>query len=278
MAIEGVHAPPPDAADGQIEAHQFTGAPSTGQGGGSPTPTSGDLFQYGRQGGLCKTSSPGMLNRIRVNAPYRASDAMEDHGNNEPSPSLLLPAVAFEGALAILAVVLGWLIGRNPLDSLHWSAAHFGLAAAAALVPLLVLIPCVLWPVGPLVDLLRVVEELLIPLFSHCRVVDLAIISVLAGIGEEMLFRPIAQRSIAELVGGAAGPWVGLVGAAVLFAAAHWITTTYAVIAGLIGLYLGWLWMATGNLLVPITTHAVYDFVVLVYLVRFREGVEAPPM
>jgi membrane protease YdiL (CAAX protease family) len=222
-----------------------------------------------------------MLNRIPVNSPYRASDAMENSGHDEPSPNLLVPAVAFEGALAILAVILGWLLGRNPLATLHWSTSDFGLAVAAAVIPLLVFIPCILWPVGPLVDLLRVVEELLIPLFAECRVVDLAIISVLAGIGEEMLFRPIAQRSIAELVGGAAGPWVGLVGAAVLFAAAHWITTTYAVIAGLIGLYLGWLWMFTGNLLVPITTHAVYDFVVLVYLIRFRAvraEVPTPPV
>lgn len=204
---------------------------------------------------------------------------MDDPVNHEPSPNMLLPAVAFEGFLAILAVALGWLIGRNPLATLHWSAADLGLAVAAALIPLAVLIPCILYPIGPLAELVRVIEELLIPLFAECRVLDLAIISVLAGIGEEMLFRPIAQQSIAQLAGGTAGPWVGLVGASLLFAAAHWITTTYAVIAGLIGLYLGWLWMATGNLLVPITTHAVYDFLVLVYLVKFRSvrHVSAPP-
>lgn len=190
--------------------------------------------------------------------------------DQEPPSNLLLPAVAFEGALAVLAVVLGWLLGRSPLASLHWSWADLGLGAAAALIPLVVLIPCILYPVGPLAELVRVIEELLVPLFAECRVVDLAIISTLAGLGEEMLFRPIVQQSIAELVPGPAGPWAGLAGAAVVFAAAHWITTTYAVIAGLIGLYLGGLWMASGNLLVPITTHAVYDFVVLVYLVKLR--------
>jgi membrane protease YdiL (CAAX protease family) len=195
---------------------------------------------------------------------------MENHDHDETPTRLLLPAVGFEGALAVLAVVLGWLIGRNPLATLHWSIADLGLSVAATLIPLLVLIPCVVWPIGPFAELLRVVEELLLPLFSGCRLIDLAIISALAGIGEEALFRPIVQVSIAELVGGSAGPWVGLAGAAVLFAAAHWITTTYAVVAGLIGLYLGWLWMVTGNLLVPMTTHAVYDFVVIAYLVKFR--------
>jgi uncharacterized protein len=205
---------------------------------------------------------------------------MDESNNHQPSTGLLLPAVAFEGALAVLAVFLGWLIGRNPVESLLWLPADAACAVAAALVLLAILIPCIVFPRGPLAELLRIVEETLVPLFEGCGVLDLAIISVLAGIGEEMLFRPIVQQSLAQLVGGPAGPWIGLVGAAVLFAAAHWITTTYAVIAGLIGLYLGWLWMATGNLLVPIVTHTVYDFVVLVYLVKIRaprHGTPAQP-
>ena len=64
--------------------------------------------------------------------------------------------------------------------------------------------------------------------------------------------------------------WVGLIAGGVLFGLAHCITPTYALLAGLIGLYLGWLWIATGNLLVPITTHAVYVFLALVYLIRIR--------
>ena len=199
---------------------------------------------------------------------------MDEPNNNQPSPSLLLPAVAFEGALAVLAVFLGWLIGRPPLESLHWVPADARLAVAAALIPLAILIPCILYPIGPLAELLRIVEETLVPLFAGCSIIDLAIISMLAGLGEEMLFRPIVQKSLEQLLG---GPWMGLAGAAVLFALAHWITTTYAVIAGLIGLYLGWLWMATGNLLVPIVTHAAYDFVVLVYLVKIRAPRHSTP-
>ena len=53
-----------------------------------------------------------------------------------------------------------------------------------------------------------------------------------------------------------------------LFGAVHLITGTYGIIAAAIGLYLGLLWVASGNLLVPIVTHAAYDFVALVYLLR----------
>ena len=66
------------------------------------------------------------------------------------------------------------------------------------------------------------------------------------------------------------GRYVGLVAAAILFGLLHPLTPTYAVLAALIGLYLGWLRMATGNLFVPITTHAIYDFLVLAYLVKWR--------
>ena len=71
---------------------------------------------------------------------------------------------------------------------------------------------------------------------------------------------------------GAFGPWIGLLAAAFLFGLLHLLTPVYGLMAALIGLYLGWLWMASGNLLVPITVHAAYDFIALVYLVRIRKG------
>jgi membrane protease YdiL (CAAX protease family) len=43
-------------------------------------------------------------------------------------------------------------------------------------------------------------------------------------------------------------------------------------LAGGIGLYLGAVWLATGNLLVPITSHALYDFLAFVYLVQVRKS------
>ena len=50
-------------------------------------------------------------------------------------------------------------------------------------------------------------------------------------------------------------------------------------LAGLIGIYLGWLLAATDNLLVPIVAHAAYDFLALVYLLHRDRGtlLEAEP-
>jgi uncharacterized protein len=109
-----------------------------------------------------------------------------------------------------------------------------------------------------------------VPMFRDGQLVHLAIISVLAGLGEEMLFRGVIQAAVAQEIGGPRGMWLGLAVAAVLFGMLHLVTPTYAVLAALIGLYLGGLWLLCDNLLAPVTTHAVYDFVVLVYLVRGR--------
>src|ERR1035438_5799422 len=53
---------------------------------------------------------------------------------------------------------------------------------------------------------------------------------------------------------------IALVMASLLFGAFHLITWTCAIIAAFIGVYLGLLWIWTGNLLMSVITHAVYDF------------------
>ena len=108
------------------------------------------------------------------------------------------------------------------------------------------------------------------PLFRDCNLAQLAIISALAGLGEETLFRGVVQVGVAQGIAGPHGVWLGLLVAAILFGLLHLITPMYAILAGLIGLYLGGLWLLTGNLLTPITTHAAYDFLALVYLVRVK--------
>src|SRR5205085_12118606 len=101
-------------------------------------------------------------------------------------------------------------------------------------------------------------------LFQRGTLLDLAAISVLAGFGEEMLFRGVLQDLLSRWL----GPWPALAFASVLFGLLHLITPTYAVLAALMGAYLGWLYARTGNLLVPIMTHTLYDFFALSYIVR----------
>ena len=186
----------------------------------------------------------------------------------EPSPHFPLVAAVFEGGLAVVALAAGWALGHHPLATFHWewSAAGWGLVAAAG--PLAALWLCLRWSWRPIERLVEVVDRLILPLFKSCGPAEMAIIALLAGLGEEMLFRGVVQAATADWIGGQAGVWVGLLVAALLFGLAHLITPAYGVFAGLIGLYFGGLWLWTGNLLAPIVAHAVYDFLALIYLRR----------
>lgn len=186
--------------------------------------------------------------------------------STQPDGHFVLGAALVEGAIGGVAVLLAWWL-EVPLRTgwcLDRASVATGLAAAC---PLLVVMWLVLrWPVGPFRELKKLVEEFVIPLFRTGGLADFALISLLAGIGEELLFRGVVQRGLAA----SWGPWVACGAAAVLFGLCHALNLGYCILATAIGAYLGWLERATGNLLTPIIAHAVYDFLALVYLIRIR--------
>lgn len=198
----------------------------------------------------------------------------------QPPRNFPLVAAIFEGALVAVAIGLGWLFSVDPMATFpgEWTEIGWGVAwgVAATLPPLALAWLSLRCPLRAFRELVQVVDELLVPLFGTCRVADLAVISVLAGLSEEMLFRGVIQVAVADRLEGQLGVWVGLAAAAMLFGLFHRITITYALLAGAIGLYLGGIWLiSNNNLLVPIVAHAMYDFIVLVYLVKIRKPLAA---
>jgi len=189
------------------------------------------------------------------------------------SRQLLLLAVGVEGGLAVLAWGLGCLLDLPPLHGWRWHAPDVMLGLAASLPMLVLFLLCVRWPVGPLRRIKAFSEEIIRPLFAPCGLVELALVSGLAGLGEEMFFRGFLQALLARWL----GPWAALATASALFGLLHLITPTYALLATAMGAYLGWLWLANGNLLVVVVAHAVYDFIALVYLVRQPSAPPRPP-
>jgi uncharacterized protein len=180
---------------------------------------------------------------------------------------VVLLAVLFEGGLGALALGLGWLVDCPPWQGFSWSIQDTFLAVGATLPLLLIFLLCLRWPVGPLARIKALAEEVIKPLFRRCTLVDLAAISLLAGFGEEMLFRGFLQDVFKRWL----DLWAALALASVLFGLLHLITPTYAVMATLMGAYLGWLYARSGNLLVAVITHTLYDFFALAYLVRGRD-------
>jgi len=177
--------------------------------------------------------------------------------------TVILLAILFEGGLIVLAFVGGRLLERPSLELIRpsWQACLVGLAATVPLLPPVLWLSHSKWP--PFRRLMHEVERTLVPLFSRSTTFDFALIAILAGLGEEALFRGLIQTSIASSL----GVWAGLGITSVLFGLLHLVTRTYAVIATMFGVYLGWLYLATGDLFVAVVAHSLYDFVALKYLV-----------
>jgi membrane protease YdiL (CAAX protease family) len=186
--------------------------------------------------------------------------------------SFAVAAALFEGGLAVLAACIGWAIERPPLLTFQFNVIDLLWGISATFPPLLLLWLCVKFPWRPFAKIMQILDETFVPLFRQCRILELAVIALLAGLGEEMLFRGIVQAWVTDKVGEPYGVAVGLGVSAAIFGLLHSITLAYAILAAVIGLYLGVIWRAADNLLVPITSHALYDFLALIYFVRLRES------
>lgn len=193
---------------------------------------------------------------------------MTDRGAAVPGPisRLLVAGLVSECVLLGAAFALGWLTGVAPFERSHPTLLALGYGVVATL-PLLGLLRwCLRTGWEPIRRLVALVQEHLSPYVAGTTTSGVVLLSLMAGICEEALFRGVVQAGLSER---APAP-VALAVAALLFGAAHWLTPTYAVLAGLIGAYLGVLFLVTDNLLVPIVTHTLYDIVALSVLVRME--------
>jgi len=177
---------------------------------------------------------------------------------------IVLLTILCEGGLFGLALLLSYWWDVPVLQSFSWTARDWLLGLLASGPLLILFLVCMRWPVGPLKGIQTFCREMIVPLFRPCTWYDLATIAFLAGLGEESLFRGVLQVVL--------GRWFGLATAlivvSVFFGLLHLVTPAYALLAGLMGFYLGCLWAATDNLLVAVLAHGFYDFVALVCLVR----------
>ena len=166
-------------------------------------------------------------------------------------------AILFEGCLIGVAAGLGWWFGIDPVSRLSWEGRGVAWGLAATIPMIGFFLVANRYPLGPLRNIKQFLLETLGPSLVACRWYDLLLVAAVAGIGEELLFRGVLH------------PWAGPVWSNVLFGLAHFITPTYALLAGLIGGYLGWLLDQADNILAPIIAHGLYDF--LAFLVVARE-------
>lgn len=203
-------------------------------------------------------------------------DEDSELADDQSPDELFRTAVVFESALGFLALFLGWILGPDAremipmLDGEGLPEIGKGIAwGCLGAIPMLLLIEGVQRiDCEPVRELHRLGEDGIIRSLVRLNVGELILISVCAGVGEELLFRgwffEFMRGLFPEDVAGVIPVVTALVVSSVLFGLVHPITKLYVVLATVIGLYLGILMVGTGNLIIPITAHAVYDAVQMI--------------
>ena len=170
-----------------------------------------------------------------------------------------------EGSLIVVAAVWCWLRGISIPYHLDPHALGMALAATVGFV----LVNFSLYHLSKRArspaDLHAFLESELFPIFRGVPAWQLVLLSALAGLGEELLFRGVIQEEL--------GIWI----ASAVFGVLHWPERALwllAVWAAAMGVALGLLYQTTGNLLVPALSHALYDGAALLYLSRGETGTE----
>lgn len=157
------------------------------------------------------------------------------------------------------AFLLGYVVKAPPLArfSFDLAAVGAGLIATAPLIALL------FWFMrtkhGPLASFRESQIEFLANIGFRFTPLRIAIMAAGAGVSEELLFRGVLQIWSDRYL----PLWLAIALTNLLFGALHARTALYAVIAGLVGVYLGCIFAYTDNLIAPVITHALYDAVAL---------------
>lgn len=170
---------------------------------------------------------------------------------------LLLAAFAVEGSLAALSFL--WAARRGlSFGVFSTEYALIGFASTAPLFALLVATDHARDRqfLRPMTEFRRIFLE---PIALALGWRSALLLSVLAGVGEELFFRGILQQE------------VGLILSSLLFAVLHFGTAlrkflTVATVYFAVSLYLGLLYSFTGSVWSPMIAHILYDFIALLYI------------
>ncbi|MCF7708512.1 MAG: CPBP family intramembrane metalloprotease [Verrucomicrobia bacterium] len=175
-------------------------------------------------------------------------------------------AASLEAALIPLSFILGWVFDWHPAENLRWNGKEALLGIFSALLPFAGYI----WILGSehagFRRIQAFLDDVMRRLFGNWNILQLAAISILAGLGEELLFRGFLQGILEQTTNAFAAVAIS----SIVFGMFHLITPLYALITIIMGVYIGLIYMVTDSLLIVIMLHAVYDFAALMHYLRIH--------
>ncbi|KPQ27086.1 MAG: CAAX protease self-immunity [Marinobacter excellens HL-55] len=181
-------------------------------------------------------------------------------GSSISTPAALL----FQGGIGVVGLLAIWLLDIPVLSGgLGLTEAMlFGVVGALATYVSLLLLTRNSW-LFP--DDLSSQMQALYNFAVSFRWPVLVTLSILAGVGEELLFRGGIQGWLLQYT----GPWTAVLAASVLFGLVHYVSFTYFLVATGLGLVLGTAYQLSGSLELVMVWHAVYDMMALYCLLRY---------
>ena len=194
--------------------------------------------------------------------------------------SFFYRALLFELGLGMIALLIATGFRIFLWNDIDLSPRSFGLAVIVTLPLLLGYFIVKAIPLRSVRRVQDIVEDIYRQYLSDLSIFQLAVLSLAAGLGEELLFRGLLQKGFAAFVGYCSTVplpetcftdfrvWCVILFVSLLFGMGHAITKTYFALSFLVSIYFCIIFQATDNLLLPIFAHAFYDF--FVFLVLYR--------
>lgn len=168
--------------------------------------------------------------------------------------------------LILLAISIFWIYVSPKDNILKYLAFSYKIILFGVLVGILLAISgyiFYLWAekskkFNEIVDLF---QNILSPIFKNLKLIDLALLSLVAGFCEEIFFRGLLL------------PKLGLIVSSVAFGLLHlpgfkyWLYVLWATLSGAL---FGWLFLLTNSLWLPITAHATNNLIGMIMLKKLK--------
>lgn len=193
-------------------------------------------------------------------------------------------AGGMELSLGVAALVLGAILGVDPREDLPltssilevpWRSIGRSLLVGSVLAVVLFFLIQLIGklPLAGIKRLERLAQNQLSTMLGPLTVAEMLVLSLTAGVGEELLFRGLIQNWFHSFFESTdifqAAP--GILVASLLFGLAHPLTKTYVAVAALIGVFFGLFYWYTRDLLACVVAHSLYDAILLLVWKWFEQ-------
>lgn len=109
--------------------------------------------------------------------------------------------------------------------------------------------------------------------FADYSWAKIACVALLAGVGEELLFRIALQSWLANHV----AIYLAIFAPALVFGLLHFLSWSYFIAATVMGLLFGIVYHLTQSAMLVIVWHAVYDLIALGVMIKYPQLLGLPP-